>query len=69
MAAKRNEEHNDVISLIRTKISLALLKSALVSVRRYKGRFPRVPELPISCLSFNLIPDGLTYDSFVQNKP
>ena len=35
VAAKRNEEYKDIISLLRTKISFALLKSALVSVRGY----------------------------------
>ena len=57
----------DVISVMRTKIIFALLKSALVLARGYRDRSLRVPELPISCLSFNLIPEGLKYDSFVPN--
>ena len=69
VAAKRNDEFKNLISKIRTKTSFALLKNALVSVRGYRGRSPRVPELLISYLLFNLIPEGLTYDSFVPNNP
>ena len=69
VAAKRNEEYKDIISLTRPKISFALLKSVLVPVGGYRGRSARVPELPISYLSSNLIPEGLTYDSAVPNKP
>ena len=39
-----------------------------MSVRGYTGRSPRVPELPISCLLFNLIPKGLTNESYDPNK-
>ena len=69
MAAKNNDEYKDIISMMRTRISFALLKSALVPVRGYRGRSSRVPELLISCLSFNLISKGLKYNSFVPNKP
>ena len=43
VAAKNIEESKDVMSVMRTKISFALLKSALVSVRGYRCRSPRVP--------------------------
>ena len=63
VAEKSNEEYRDVISVMRTKLSFALLKSVLVSVRGSRGRSSRINELPVSCISFNLIPDGLSGDS------
>ena len=60
VAEKNKEEYRDVISAMRTKLSFALLKSVLVSVRGSRGRSSRMNELPISCISFNLIPDGLS---------
>ena len=49
---------------MRTKLSFTLLKSVLVSVRGSRGRSPRVQELQISNVSFNLVPDGLSYEFF-----
>ena len=62
VAAKTNEEYCDVISTMRTKLSFALLKSVLVSVRGSRGKRSRDREIPISDISFNLIPDGLERD-------
>ena len=60
VAEKTNEEYKDVMSMMRTKLSFALLKSGLVSVRGSRGRQLRNIEVPISDISFNLIPDGLS---------
>ena len=65
LAIKKKEEYKDVMNLMRVKLSFALLKSVLVSVRGSRGRSPKVPELPLSCISFNLVPEGL---SFVPNR-
>ena len=62
ITAKTNEEYRDVMSTMRTKLSFALLKSVLVSVRGSRGKSPPNCEIPISDISFNLIPDGLTRD-------
>ena len=40
VAAIKNEDYKYVINVMRTKISLSLLKIALVSVRGYRGRSP-----------------------------
>ena len=64
IAEKTNEEYRDVISLLRTKISFALLKSVLVSLRGSRGKSSRTREIPVSDISFNLIPDGLRRDAF-----
>ncbi len=59
IAEKRHERYGDVLGVMRAKLSFAMLKSVLMSVRGTRGRVNRVPETPVSCLSFNLIPDGL----------
>lgn len=64
IAEKTNEEYSDVISTMRTKLSFALLKSVLVSVRGYRGKPSRNREIPVSDISFNLIPDGLNRDLY-----
>ena len=57
---KTSEEYRDVISVMRTKLSFALLRSVLVSVRGSRGKSPLKREIPLSEVSFNLIPDGMT---------
>ena len=62
IAEKTKEEFRDVISTMRTKLSFALLKSVLISVRGSRGRPSHSRELPISAISFNLISDGVSGD-------
>ena len=60
IAQKKNEQYGDVIGFMRTKLSFCLLKSVLISIRGDKGkRNSQNRETPVSCLSFNLIPNGL----------
>ena len=63
ISEKTNEDYRDIISMMRTKLSFALLKSVLVSVRGSRGKSPLKREIPISDIAFNLIPDGLRRDS------
>ena len=44
LATKRKEEYKDVMNLMRVKLSFALLKSVLVSVRGSKRKTPRGPR-------------------------
>ena len=59
VAEKRNERYHDVIGIMRTKLAFSLLKSVLVSLRGHKGKRNQAQITPISCLSFNLIPEGV----------
>ena len=63
VSEKRQESYGDVLSMMRTKLSFALLKSVLVSVRGVRGKSNRCPVTPLSCVSFNLVPEGLSYVS------
>ena len=68
ITGKRDEEYKDVISLMRTKLPFALLKSVLDSARGFRGRSRRAQELPISSISFNVVPHGLSYESFILDR-
>ena len=63
VAEKRQERYGDVLSLMRTKLSFALLKSVLVSIRGARGKTTRSAVTPLSCVSFNLVPEGLKYSA------
>ena len=63
VAEKRQERYGDVLSLMRTKLSFALLKSVLVSIRGARGKTTRSAVTPLSCVSFNLVPEGLKYST------
>ncbi len=62
IAEKRNETYNDVQRCMRTKLRFAMLKSVLVSIRGTRGGRSRKLETPLSCVSFNLIPESQSYE-------
>ncbi len=64
IAEKRRERYGDVLSCLRTKISFAMLKSVLISIRGTRGRTMKNWVTPVSCVSFNLIPEAHSYESF-----
>ena len=66
ISEKRNENYSDVINYMRTRLNFALLKSVLISVRGSKGKMQRAPETPVSCVSFNMIPEASEYDMLVR---
>ena len=68
MAEKRQESYSDVVNVMRTKLAFVLLRSVLMSVRGARGKRCSVPVTPISCTSFNLIPEGLSYGHTVPHK-
>ena len=64
IADKTKESYSDVINVMRTKLSFAMLKSVLISVRGSRGKGRRGPETPLSCLSFNLVPEMRDYETY-----
>ena len=64
IADKTQESYSDVINVMRTKLSFAMLKSVLISVRGSRGKPRRGPETPLSCLSFNLVPELQDYETY-----
>ena len=55
IAQKRNELYSDVVNFIRTRLSICLMKSILISLRGVRGKMTKDTNTPISSLSFNLI--------------
>ena len=68
VADKRQERYGDVMSVMRTKLAFVLLRSVLISVRGARGKRCNMPVTPVSCTSFNLVPEGLKYDQMVSCK-
>ncbi len=64
IADKRKEKYADVISCMRTKLCFSMLKSVLISIRGARGKRTRTPEVPLSCVSFNLIPTMQHYETY-----
>ena len=63
IARKRNEDYNDVLSHMRTRVRFSLLTSVLVAIRGERGK--RGPSAkPLSSTSFNLITEASEYESF-----
>ena len=63
IASKKNEEYHHVMNHIRTRIRFALLRSVLVAVRGERGK-RKTPSQPISSVSFNMVPEAMSYESF-----
>ena len=64
VSEKTKETYGDVMNVMRTKLSFAMLKSVLISVRGSRGKGRRAPETPLSCLSFNLVPELQEYETY-----
>ena len=63
MAFRRNERYEDVINFIRTKVRFALLKSVLMAIRGVRGKQKTGKGIPISSISFGLIPEEPHYEA------
>ena len=63
IADKRREKYADVINCMRTKLCFSMLKSVLISIRGARGKRTYTPEVPLSCVSFNLIPAMQHYET------
>ena len=53
---KRKEKYSDVVRYMRTRLSFALLKSILISLRGVRGRSPSSRTETTNNISFNLVP-------------
>ena len=63
MSFRRSERYEDVINFIRTKVRFALLKSVLMSIRGVRGKQKTGKGIPISSVSFGLIPEEPHYEA------
>ena len=63
LSLRRNERYEDIINFIRVKISFALLKSILMAIRGVRGKQKTGKGIPISCVSFGLIPVEPHYEA------
>ena len=64
IAEKKKERYSDVMNCMRTKLSFTMLKSVLLSVRGSKGKPSKHAETPLSYVSYNLIPEMKSYESY-----
>ena len=63
IAHKRNEEYSHVMKHIRCKLRFALLKATLIAIRGVRGKVGPAED-EIYDISFNLIPEEPTYESY-----
>jgi len=64
IADRTRERYSDVMNCMRTKLTFAMLRSVLISVRGSRGKTTKVPETPLSYISFNLIPEIQQYETY-----
>ena len=62
ISAKTKEDYSQVISNIRTRLSMGIMRSVLVGVRGVRGKAKKAWTAPLSSVSFNLIPEEKTYE-------
>jgi len=60
IAAKTRESYAQVMCNIRTRLSMDIMRSVLIGVRGVRGKTVR--PAPVSSVSFNLIPEELSYE-------
>ena len=68
LSEKKQELYSEVMSVMRTKLSFAMLRSVLISVRGVRGKQCKIPVSPISCTAFNMVPEGLSSESLIPRK-
>ena len=54
LAVKRKEAYGDIMNYMRTRLSFALLKSVLISLRGFRGKPEK--QVNLQTVSFNLVP-------------
>ncbi len=62
LSEKTKETYSDIMNCMRTKLSYAMLRSTLVSVRGARGKYAKSYQSPLSSISFNLIPQAQDYE-------
>ena len=63
ISIKRNENYADIMRYIRTKLRFVILKSVLMCLRGIRGKQNRTKGMPISSISFGLIPEENGYEA------
>ena len=63
IAKKRNETYANVVKHVRTRLRFALLRSTLVALRGVRGGHIRAGGEDLQEVSFNLIPEGTSYEA------
>ena len=63
VANKTKEEYSKVMNHIRTRLRFTLLKSTLIALRGVRGKQEKNINKRISELSFNTIPEMLSYEA------
>ena len=63
ISKKQNEDYHQVMNHIRTRVRFSLLKSVLIAVRGERGKRITAAQ-PISAVSFNMVPDATSYESY-----
>ena len=58
ISSKRRERYEDMISFIRTKTRFALLRRTLVALRGVRGPQKLCKGIPLSAISFVLVPEA-----------
>ena len=64
ISEKKQERYSDVMNCMRTKLCFTMLRSVLISVRGTKGKSVRRTETPLPYVSYNLIPEMRSYESY-----
>ena len=59
---KTKEDYSHVMNHLRTRLRFALLKSTLVALRGERGKSRKQSGIPVSELSFNMVPDLPSYE-------
>ena len=55
IAVKRKELYSDVITYIRKRLRVALLRSTLIALRGYQGQNTQSKDIDLSEVSYNLM--------------
>ena len=64
IANKTQERYADVVNVMRTKICFSMLSTVLISLRGERGKKKHTRETPLSCVSFNMVPEMNSYECY-----
>ena len=65
IAAKTGEAYSHVMKFLRTRLRFALLRCTVIAVRGTRGKMLDREEMDVGEVSFNLIPEAPSADSYV----
>ena len=64
ISTKRGEQYSQVMKHIRTRLRFALLRTTIIAIRGTRGTMRDGEEVDIEEISFNLIPEAATDESY-----